>query len=203
MVGTILPIVHGERRNRKPPIALALHVSGYLFGSATMGVLLGLLGAFSNELGLNGIRSPVLLLVGVLSVLFAAHELRLIRLPLPSCRRQVPSRWRFVLRPRTLAFAYSYGLGLGFLTMISTTTFYLVTLWIVLSGGIGTGVITMLLFGLGRALPMIAVAPKIQNAGSVRQCVQRLDYWNPAMHAINGLALAFAGSLLTTAGLVR
>ncbi|MGH2805466.1 MAG: hypothetical protein ACRDL4_20880, partial [Thermoleophilaceae bacterium] len=107
MVETFTPAVCGSRTRQR--VAAALFAASALATAAALGALLGLAGATL------GADRAVLAAAG-LALLVAAREARLVRLPLPQSRRQVPERWRFELPLPVWASGYGAGLGAGFLT---------------------------------------------------------------------------------------
>lgn len=203
MVGTILPIVHGERRRGKLPATLWLHTIGYLAGAAIMG---GMLGAFGGALPRQafpaGQSCTVLVATGSVSILFSLHELSLAQMPMPQCRWQVPPEWRFLLPCRVTALCYGLGLGFGLATRIPVSTFYPAVLWAVLVGSPLPSALGMSVFGLGRALPLIWAAWSLDGDEESFRLTQVLHRWKPMVQLVNGLALGSVGSCLVVAGLM-
>src|SRR3954454_897913 len=113
MAQTITPVVHGARRG---PWAgsVALHATGATLSAAVLGAVLTLAGA---ALGAPWGRTGFVV-VAVIAALYAARELMGVPVPLPNFRRQVPEWWRTFFTPRSAAFLYGLGLGVGFLTYL-------------------------------------------------------------------------------------
>src|ERR671923_2620916 len=114
MVETITPVVHGGRERWLG--AVALHVVGATLTAGIFGALLAgtgrLLGAPFDRAGL--------LIVAAAAAVYAIGLFPGIAVPVPALRRQVPAWWRTFFSPGVTAFLYGAGLGVGFLTYLST-----------------------------------------------------------------------------------
>jgi hypothetical protein len=203
MVGTILSMVHRERQQRKTTRILWLHSVGYLVGSALMGGMLAVLGKFA----LGGVPPTVrgflaFVLPGSIGLLYSAREMGLIKLPTPQCKWQVPHQWCYLLPEKLTSFLYGIGLGFALLTRIPVSSFYAAALWVVLVGEPLLGMICMALFGIGRALSLILLAPQ-RGADPMPLYVNGMVLrWKPVMHLVNGLTLGSIGAGLLVAGLM-
>jgi len=201
MVGTVLPIVYGERKLGQLSTVLGLHALGYIAGACCLGVLLGALGAiFSDDAGVATGNSTVLVVTGFASLIYSTRELGLVPVPVLQFRRQVPHKWRF-LPPKVMALFYGVGLGFGLATRIPVSTFYIAIIWVVLTGSLKLGVLSMAAFGLGRALPLVFISGRLGSVAGYHRLARTLYGWEPLVHLINGLALGFAGSGLLVASL--
>jgi sulfite exporter TauE/SafE len=192
MVGTIGPIVYGERKSGKLPITLWIHTLGYVSGGTSLGLLLGVIGAALSRSIFPG---HILLITGFVGLILSARDLDLLSVPVPQFRKQVPPKWLIVFPPRFTAFLFGAVLGSGVLTYIAASTLYLVVLWVTLSGSPLIGALGMAVFGLGRALPMVWNGSRNGFSNSV-YLGRALPGWKPLMQLINGLALAFSGACL-------
>ena len=202
MVGTILPIVYGERRAHKRPGVLWLYIVGSVGGAAALGTILGLLSALIPWLSIPFARAMLQLrAMGIISLLYSGHELSLMALPAPQCRRQVSSGWRLYSRPRLTALIYGLELGFGLSTYIITSTFYVVVLWSLLSGSAILATLAMMTFGLGRALPVVWLGRRERTSKETLRLMHALTAWEPVIHVINGLILAWAGSVILVSSL--
>lgn len=203
MVGTILPIVYGERQQDKHAVALWFHTAGYVTGAGTVGCLLGILGAALPLYRLHMDRGVVALLAtGLVSVSYSLRELGLVQVPAPQFHRQVPEKWRFQFRPKLAALFYGLGLGVGLGTRIPVTTFYVVVLWAVLIGSPLLGALGLATFGFGRALPLLCMAPLLDSSDAAVR-FESLYRFKPVVRVLNGIALVFAGSCMLCAALLR
>ncbi len=97
-----------------------------------------------------------------LAVAGAVAEARNARIA-PQVRRQVPERWRRTLPLPLAAALYGILLGLGFTTFVLTFAFWAVAALTFGAGRASTGIAVGLAFGVGRALPVAAVAPVLHR----------------------------------------
>ncbi len=151
MVGTIGPIVYGENRFGKLPITLWIHIVGYVLGGAILGSLLGAIGAtisMSTRLAHRGIT--ILFITGFVSLILSFRDLAFVPIPVPQFRKQVPPKWLVIFPRKITALLYGACLGLGVLTYIPVSTFYVAICWVSLCGNPLSGALVMAVFGLGR-----------------------------------------------------
>ena len=94
----------------------------------------------------------------MIAVAAAIGEARGVRI-VPQVRRQVPESWRRVLPVPLAAGLYGVLLGLGFTTFILTFAVWALAAVSVALGDPQLGAVLGLAFGIGRALPVIALAP--------------------------------------------
>jgi hypothetical protein len=86
----------------------------------------------------------------------------------PQIRRQVPERWRW-RTPLALACGlYGILLGLAFTTFVLTFAVWALAGISFAAGDPALGVIVGVAFGLGRALPVLAMAPSLNSGGGER-----------------------------------
>lgn len=202
MVGTILPIGHGERQQGRFAISPWFHAFGAVGGAALLGSLLGALGAMLPLPILSTSRSVVMLVAtGLVGLLYSLRELALAPVPAPQFQRQVPAKWRLLLRPQIAALLYGLGLGIGVATRITVTTFYIVAFWALLGGSPARGALTMAAFGLGRALPVVGLGRWLRTGAETLRFVQTANGWEAVVHLINGVVLGFASTYLLILGL--
>src|SRR5215216_698498 len=180
MAGSILPMVHEERRKRKIPIVFWIHTLGNLVGGAVFGWVLGLLGATFIQPALSIWHGLVVLLItGLFALAYSIHELRLFRLVSPQFDWQVPSRWRYTLPPRLTALLYGLGLGVGVLTRIPLSTFYVAAIWAFLVANPLLSACCMTIYGLGRALPLLVISLRSENLKETLQITDKLHVAEP------------------------
>ncbi len=199
MVSTIIPIVYGRKSahsSAKWRSVIWLHAFSCAIGGATFGGAVALLGSLLPW-RIVLIRHEVLVLVptGILSMLYAAHELGLIRVPVPQSRWQVPRSWR-TLSPPIAAAAYGFPLGLGVMTGIPVGTFYVAAIWTFLVGDPLLGAISMGIYGMGRGFPIVWLARALRSAEDTDRVSRMLLSCRPGMHYLNGLILGFVGTCL-------
>ena len=153
-------------------LASATFTLGALAGGAATFGGLALLGA---ALGSGG--AAALAVAAVVAVAAAAAEARGLRIA-PQIRRQVPEAWRRE-RPVALAAAgYGVLLGLGFTTFVLTFAVWALAGVSIALGDPALGLAAGLAFGLGRALPVVALAPRAQRRPP--SCASARDPARPA-----------------------
>jgi Methylamine utilisation protein MauE len=150
MVETISPVVHGGRARWLG--TLVLHTLGATGTAALFGAALGWIG---GALGAPWQR-PGLLALATLSALYALGALTRLSVPVPQLRRQVPDWWRTFFGRSFAAVLYGAGLGIGFMTYLSTGTLVAVAFAAVAGGSPAFGAVVMAPFGLVRGLSVIA-----------------------------------------------
>ena len=94
----------------------------------------------------------------VLAVVAALVELRAGAV-VPQIRRQVPERWRRILPLPLATGMYGILLGLGFTTFVLTFAFWALVGLSLLLATPALGFATGFAFGIGRALPILLIAP--------------------------------------------
>jgi WD40 repeat protein len=122
-----------------------------------------LLGGLATFLGLAAVGTVIphegaIAAAVAVSLLAAVAEALSLRI-FPQVRRQVPESWRRVVPLPIAAFGYGTLLGLGFLTFVFTIAFWALAALALLLGGVEVGIAIGLGFGIGRALPVVLLAP--------------------------------------------
>jgi hypothetical protein len=113
----------------------------------------------------------------------------------PQIRRQVPEHWRRVLPISVASALYGVLLGLGFTTFVLTFAVWAVAVVTLALGRPQLGLLVGIAFGLGRALPVVAIAPLAQHRLGIR--VLDAIAQRPAL--LRAGRLAEAGALVFTA----
>ncbi len=168
MVETITPVVYGGRARWIG--GLMLHVAGATITAAAFGALLGAVGeALGAPFGRAG-----LVALAALALVYAAGTLPRVPVAIPQLRRQVPDWWRTFFSPGVTAFLYGAGLGIGFLTFVSTGALVVVSLAAALSGSAAAGAVVVGAFGLARGTSAI-VAANVRSPEDGRRLVDRLS----------------------------
>ena len=195
MVETITPVVYGGRARWVG--ALILHALGatlaaVLFGAA-LGAVGGMLGAPFGRAGM--------LVVGAFALLYAAGTLPGVHVAVPQLRRQVPDWWRTFFSPPVTAFLYGAGLGIGFLTFLTTGALVVVAIAAAASGSVWVGVLLMAPFGVARGLSAI-VAANVTTVDAGPRLVDRLAGRSDVLRRTTiGAVLVLVGVLGLVAGL--
>ena len=140
--------------------ATALAATTFTFGALAGGVAtFGGLSLLGHALGHGGaeLRDAV---AGALGLAAAFADWRGWKVA-PQIRRQVPERWRWIL-PLPLACAlYGLLLGLGFTTFVLSFAVWALAGISLAAGSTIFGLVVGLGFGLGRAIPVLALAPRL------------------------------------------
>jgi cytochrome c biogenesis protein CcdA len=195
MVGTILPVVYGQRASGRPPLGHWLHLLSSVVGAALLGLTLGAVGGIVG-LGRDAALSASLLVAGA----YLVSALGLVRLPTPQRRQQVPTAWRGQLSPQIMSVSYGLALGAGVFTHIWVYSVYPILVWIALAAGPPTGLAAWSAFGLGRALPVVVIGARTRDIHEAFAATRRLERWSQIVYLVDGLLLAviagyLAGSL--------
>lgn len=152
MVGSISPMVHGAGPSRG-----MLLISVYLVGLAAGGALVGGAAAALGAALLPPVGSGMVVKAIVTAQgFFVLREAGVVRVPLPQMRWAVPRRWRQTMPRWRVLGAYGLLLGTGVATRIPSSSFYALLIWALVGGSAGWAVAWFVMFGLGRAVPVLA-----------------------------------------------
>ena len=160
-IDSLRPAAHG-RGAATTTAALGAFAAGALVGGAVTFTALGALGRLLGGAHVGGVR------VGLAIALAAAGALADLRgLPVrPQIRRQVPEPWRRRWPLPAAAGAYGVLLGLGFTTYVLAFVLWTAAALTLALGSPELGVAAGLAFGVGRALPVVALAPVAERPGA-------------------------------------
>ncbi len=192
MVGTIIPMVNGERDPKTRARVLLIYSISSIVGGVCIGVLLGCI-PLGKWLPNSASWLPGCLLAAV-AIAFSLEESGFILLPRLRSRWKVPRSWLTQMSEGRAITAYGFCLGTGVLTPMSACL-YPVLLWAVIGGNCTQGAIVMGSFGLFRTIPLWVV-----YWGSVRRCrtdvgmwMSVMGQWQPAVALGNAVALVCIG----------
>jgi hypothetical protein len=188
MLASISPLGERARASRWP-----LTVTAYLLASVAGGALTGLLAAALGSLVPASWRSgPVAgAVVAVLLVLGLLVDLGVRGARLPSWRRQVDEAWLARYRGWIYGAGFGLQLGLGVVTIVTSATVYAVLLLAAVSGRLPVGLLLGAVFGLVRALPVLALA-RVDDVPALHRVFRRLERWGPPLDLLARGALALA-----------
>ena len=192
MLGSITPLGQRARGFRFWPTATAYIASSTIAG-ALLGALLGLIGVPVVE------RTSViarLLFLAALAVVGLAMDLRWGGLRLPTVRRQVNEEWMSRYRGPIFGAGFGFQLGLGVVTIVTTSAIYLTLAGELLSGSAASGLFIGTVFGLARALPIVTVAP-VRDPQTLRGVHASLARWQGPVRTAT---LALQSAFVVTAG---
>ena len=118
---------------------------------------------------------------------------RVVRVPVPQLRRQVPDWWRTFFGRPLAAFLYGAGLGVGFLTFLGHGTLVVVTVGAASTGRPLIGALVMAPFGLARGLaPLVGAGSKGPEDGA--RLVDRLSSMSGRLRSgLNGRGTGAVG----------
>ena len=163
-IGTAL----GDARRTVMIVATTSFTIGALAGGAVTFGGLSLLGGLLGH-GATELRDA---LAGALALAAAFADWRGWKIA-PQIRRQVPERWRWIM-PLPLACAlYGLLLGLGFTTFVLSFAVWALAGISFAADSAVFGVVVGVAFGLGRALPVLWIAPRLGTERGDR-CLDRL-----------------------------
>jgi sulfite exporter TauE/SafE len=158
-----------------------LTVTAYAIGSLAAAVVLGLL---AGELG-RGIfavagspdRRLQLVVVASLCVVSLAFDLKLGGIRLPTIRRQVNEAWLTRYRGWVYGVTFGFQLGLGVVTIVTTSLVYATLAVAILTGSVQAAVAIGLAFSMSRAAVILSVVRVRDTDRLVRMhvAVQRLE----------------------------
>jgi len=192
MLASINPL--GERsRNSRFAITFAAYLVGSIAGGAALGGLLGLAGAGTREVAPWSAAATAIAVV-VLCALALALDAGLGGLRIPTIHRQVNEDMLNEYREWAYGLNFGFQLGLGVVTIVTTSTVYLTFALAFLTGSWQAGLLVGAAFGLVRALPMVLVT-RIYDPHQLRRLFERINAWAPVAHRGSLGLLIVAGSV--------
>jgi hypothetical protein len=189
MIETIGPVGHTCGRRTTAAACITFALGAVLGGVLTFGVLGGL-GALLHGAG----DELAYALAAAVAIAAAAAELRGAAI-VPQVRRQLPEHWRRLMPMPVAAGLYGVLLGLGFTTFVLTFGVFALAGIVVAVGELAPGIVVGVAFGLGRALPVVLVAPVADRPAGIR--VTEAMAGRPAIY--RGFRLGDAIALLAAA----
>ncbi len=194
MIYVIVPLGQQAKDVRLWLARVVVYVLASALGGALLGLLLALLGKPLRLLFFGREAIPVALLA-VTALLYALHEVGVLRLPAPQSNWQVPNSWG-VNYPLVGTFFYGLALGAGVFTFIPFAGFYLLLGWELLAASLKVGLLLGALYGLVRGLPaMLGGIITFRNASLIDFNDWVLDRQRDLLQASSFL-LAMLGSYL-------
>jgi hypothetical protein len=204
MLGSITPL--GERGHaRRWSATVTLYVLGSVAGGAVLGIALGALGRLLHGgldvLGVAPSGAIVLMVLAVVCVVGVLLDLQVGGRRLPTWHRQVNEDWLVRYRGWVVGLGFGFQLGLAVATIVTSATVYVALSAALLSGSVVAGLVIGVVFGLARALPILA-ARRVHDANRLRAQHQRLARWRPRAHATAVAAQVVVAVLALTAVVV-
>ncbi len=173
MLSSISPLGERARRAR-----WGLTVAAYFVGSALGGAAVGSLSALAGSLLPTPWRASTLAALVVAAALVAGLvlDLRARGGGLPSWRRQVDEAWLDRYRGWVYGFGFGVQLGAGVVTIVTSSTVYAVLVLAAWSGHVGVGLALGAVFGVSRALPVLALR-QVQAPADLHRFFGRVERW--------------------------
>jgi hypothetical protein len=161
----------------------------------------GAIGAGAATLGAVAALGSVLLpapprAIFVAAVLVAAGVADLARITVPGPHRQVNERWIGTYRGWVYGAGFGLQLGTGLATYVVTWSTYALVVVAFMSASATAGLIMGAVFGLGRALPVLATA-WIDRPSRLAAFHQRVAGWAAAARVSAGTTIVFLGLMGT------
>jgi hypothetical protein len=171
MLASINPL--GERgRNQRYWVTVAAYIAGSTVAATLLGGALGLIGA--------PVAIPLVALVGVagLAVVGLFFDARRNGARVPGPRRQVDENWLVTYRGWVYGAGFGAQLGAAFATIVTASATWIAFACALLSASAPAGVVIGAIFGLTRALPILAGA-RVHDPTTLRDQVRRLERLRP------------------------
>jgi sulfite exporter TauE/SafE len=151
MLASIHPLGERARHNR-----WGVTVTAFVVGSAAGGVALGAaLGALGQGVGVGG--RPALVAAVTVTLIAAGADVAGRDRLWPTVRRQVNDEWMTEYRGWIYGMGFGFQLGLGLVTIVTSAAVHAVVMLAFLTGSATGGALVGLVFGLARALPVLAL----------------------------------------------
>lgn len=166
-------------------------IIGHITGGVIFYSLLGWLGSF-----LFSYKFISFIGLGLLCIIAALQQFKVIQLPMPQIARQVSRKWLNNLHNNLVAFGYGFQLGTGVMTRIKTTTIYAVIGFAFCSSSIIYGAIIGGLFGFSRAILPVFFASQNTSPQHSLQFSLKFNSFDGKIKKINGVALFVSVLLL-------
>lgn len=153
MLASINPL--GERaRGTRWRRTTAWYVAGSIAGGALVGTAAGALGALGARAGEPDPTLRAVLLASAAAVALVLDR-GLAGLHLPTVRRQVDEDWLARYRGWVYGSGFGFQLGLGVVTIVTTSTVYLMLVCAALATDVSAGLVIGMVFGAARAIPLL------------------------------------------------
>lgn len=190
MIDTLGPTGHPGGRRRTLAACAAFALGAPIGGAVTFGGLAAL-GALAQSRPGGDVAIGLAVAIAVAAAALDALGVRIA----PQLRRQVPESWRRALPLPLAAFLYGILLGLGFTTYVLSFALPALAAVSLVVADVGLGLVLGVAFGIGRALPIVALAPVADREIGARA----LDAMAARPGLLRGARLVDAVALLAVA----
>ncbi len=176
MLASINPL--GERaRNNRWGLTVAAYIAGSTAGGAFSGACFGAIGHLVRAVAGDGTFSAAaLVLLAVLGAVGLLVDAGVGGARLPTNHRQVNERWLDEYRGWVYGAGFGFQLGTGLVTIVTGSITYLMFAAALLTGSWAAGGLIGALFGLVRALPILA-ARSATGPRQLRDLIRRAQRW--------------------------
>jgi hypothetical protein len=195
MLASINPL--GERsRNQRYWMTVVAYIIGSTVAGAFLGGTLGLVGA---PVALPTIALAVVAVLAIAGIMFDA---RAFGTRVPGPRRQVDENWLVTYRGWVYGAGFGAQLGFALVTIVSASATWVAFACALLSGSALAGVVIGSIFGLARALPILAAA-RVRHPSTLLGLVSRLEGLRPRVARATTAAQGVAAAALVALAVVR
>lgn len=168
-------------------------------GGAVLGAVLALVGSRLLPWPIE----HLLVMLGLLSVLYALGQLGFAKLPFPERTRTVSVQWGRS-GPRGMAIWGLTNGGLGFVTQVSFPGYYVVLALLLVIGEPVYGSLVGFVYGFARSLPLLVVCiPRDLKQRPFHEAVMSIISLRGRFQLANGIGLALFGTGVLTFSLTQ
>lgn len=191
MLASITPLGERGRQREWGPTAIS-----YAIGSALGGAITGAIFGTVGTVFAGWMERPAVWVLFVALVLAALFEVGPMPFALPTIQRQVNEDWLDEYRGWVVGLGFGFQLGAAFTTIVTSASVYVAFLAAALTGSVASGALIGLVFGLARALPLLAVK-KVETPQALASVHRRMDALAGTAHVV----VAGTAALLAVASL--
>lgn len=179
MLSSITPLGERGRGRAFAPTATA-YALGSVGGAALLGFALGALGSALPDSWRLGRPIGWLVVAGAAAV-GVLLDLRIGGLALPTIRRQVNENWLSTYRGVVTGVGFGFQLGLGVVTIVTSSLVYLTWFVALLSGRPSVGLFVGLAFGAARSMPVLGMY-RVHRPDQLASAHRRVASWSTSAH---------------------
>ncbi len=188
MLSSIHPL--GERtRNNRWSRTVGYYLVGGLFGGLVMGSTAGAIGWLGLAWWTPTRTAQTAVMAAILAVALAWE---LSGLKIPTIHRQVNEDWLSMYRSWVYGGGFGFQLGLGAVTIVTTTAVYATVALAILSANPIHGAVIGGTFGLVRSLPILTVG-RVVSGETLRTYHRRMQSYAPRADWLVRLTVVAAG----------
>ncbi len=193
MIGKITPLVKAAGR-RVWLEAVIAHILGSVLSAGALGFVLA---ACGMTIGLNRWPSIAGTVIAATFLCCALQDTRTARWHLPALRRQTPASCQCTLGTTWAGFVWGVDLAQGWTTFIVLAGYYALVVMVVLTASPVVGALSLGMYGLGRAAPVLAAGLLATRVDVTRLALMYGNRLNE-IQVINGVLLGLVSGLFLT-----